>query len=62
MEGETELATVAADVANFPVYEEVSPVRDGYILAYKTMDVQDIEELVEVFFASVRYLFLQTLQ
>lgn len=62
IEGEKELATIAADVGNFPVYEEVPPVRDGNILAYNAMDMQDIEELVEVFFASVWYLFLQALQ
>lgn len=58
IEGETELATIAADVGNFPVYEEMPPVRDNSILAYNTTDKQDIEELVEVFFASVWYLFL----
>lgn len=63
IEGEGELTTIAQDVGGFPVYEEVPPVvRDGNILAYNTMDMQDIKELINVFFASVRYLSLGVFQ
>lgn len=54
IEGEMRLATVAADVASFPVYEEeVPPVRDEDILACSTTNIHDFEDLVDVFFVSV---------
>lgn len=53
IEGEQELAAVAADVANFPVYEEVPPPYEENILDYNTARIQELEELVDVFFASV---------
>jgi hypothetical protein len=53
IEGEMRLATVAADVASFPVYEEELPVPDEDILACSTTNVHDFEDLVDVFFVSV---------
>lgn len=53
IEGQMPLASVADDAANFPVYEEMSPVRDEDILAFSPANIQDFEDLVNVFFASV---------
>lgn len=49
------LATIAADVGNFPVYEEVPPVREEDILSCNMTNIQDIEDLIDVFFAAVWY-------
>ena len=49
------LATITADVGNFPVYEEVPPVREEDILSYNMTNIQDIENLIDVFFAAVWY-------
>ncbi|RFU34091.1 hypothetical protein B7463_g2243, partial [Scytalidium lignicola] len=52
IESEKELATVAADVGSFPVYEELPPVRNEDILACNTTNVQELAELIDVFFVS----------
>lgn len=54
IEGEKELATVAADVADFPVYEEMPPGRDNGLPSFYSIQLQDIQDLIEVFFTSVR--------
>jgi hypothetical protein len=61
IEGETELAEVAADVGRFPVYEELPPTREENIMAYSTTNTEDIKELVDVFFASVCIIVLEIL-
>jgi hypothetical protein len=53
IDGEMRLATIAADFASVPVYEEVLPVPDDDILACSTTNIHDFEDLVDVFFASV---------
>jgi hypothetical protein len=53
IEGEKRLANIAPGVANFPVCEEEPPMRDENILACSTTNIQDFEDLVDVFFASV---------
>ena len=61
IEGDTELAEVAADVGRFPVYEELSPTREENIMAYSTTNTEDIKELVDVFFAAVCIILLEVL-
>ncbi|KAH8821928.1 hypothetical protein F5884DRAFT_107910 [Xylogone sp. PMI_703] len=50
--GEKGLATFAADMESFPVYEELPPVRSEEMLTYNVATVQELQELINVFFVS----------
>ncbi|KAH8805406.1 hypothetical protein F5884DRAFT_678776 [Xylogone sp. PMI_703] len=52
IESENELTTIATDMGSIPVYEELPPLRNEDMMICNTANVQELEELAEVYFIS----------
>ena len=53
IEDEPELSSYAADVSSHSVIEELPPMQVDSVESYYTGNLQELEDLIEVFFTSV---------